>query len=208
MTALRVLVADDHELIREGLRKVFAREPGIEVVGEAASHVQLLQLLERQRPPDVVLMDPGMPGDGPVETLRKIAQLQPALPVLVLSMLPEDQVALRFIKSGAAGFVSKDAPPEELVSALRKVARGERYLSAELRERVAQQRHLLHERLSPREMEVLNLIATGKRVKEIAERLKVTVSTVHTHRARLLEKLDCRSDVDLTRYAVRHHLVS
>lgn len=202
---LRVLVADDHALIREGLRKVFAREADIEVADEARSHPQLLQLLERLRP-DVVLMDPGMPGDGPLETLRQIAQLQPGLPVLVLSMLPEDQVALRFIKFGAAGFVSKDAPPEELVGALRKVARGERYLSAALRERVAERRHLLHERLSPREMEVLRLIATGKPVKEIAERLELAVSTVHTHRSRLLEKLDCRSDVDLTRYAVRHHL--
>lgn len=205
MTALRVLVADDHALIREGLRKVFAREADIEVAGEAATHPELLHALERERP-DVVLMDPGMPGDGAIETLRRIAALRPKLPVLVLSMLPEDQVALRFIKAGASGFISKDAPPEELVAALRRVALGQRYLGPTLVERIVERRHLRHERLSPREMEVLRLVATGKPVKEIAETLKVTVSTVHTHRARVLEKLGCRSDVELTRYAVRHHL--
>ena len=201
----RVLIADDHALIREGLRKVFAHEPDMEVAGEGATHAELLRLLEHARP-DVVVMDPGMPGDGPLETLRQIAREHPSLPVLVLSMLPEDQVALRFIKYGAAGFISKDASPEELVGAVRKVAAGERYLSPALLERVAAQRHAPHERLSPREMEVLRLIVTGKQVKEIAERLKVAISTVHTHRARVLEKLACRSDVELTRYAVRHHL--
>lgn len=202
----RVLIADDHVLIREGLRKVFAREPDMEVTGEAATHAELLRLLEEQHRPDVVVMDAGMPGDGPLETLQQIARRHRGLPVLVLSMLPEDQVALRFMKHGAAGFISKDAPPEELVGAVRKVAAGEHYLSPALLDRVAAQRHALHERLSPREMEVLRLIARGSVVKAIAEKLGLSVSTVHTHRARILEKLECRTDVELARYAVRHHL--
>jgi DNA-binding NarL/FixJ family response regulator len=203
----RVLIADDHVLIREGLRKVLALEPGMEVAGEAADARELLELVAATSA-DVVLMDINMPGEGAVETLRRIAALRPGLPVLIISMLPEEHVAPRLLRMGAAGYVSKSAAAEELVTAIRKVLGGGRYVSPALAERIAfTGTAAAHESLSPRELQVLRLIAGGGPVKEIADALSLSVSTVHTHRARILEKLGLRSDVELTRYAVRFHLV-
>ena len=203
----RVLIADDHVLIREGLRRVLALDPGIVVVGEAADAAELVALVASTAA-DVVLMDVNMPGEGSIETLQRIAALRPGLPVLVISMLPEEHVAPRLLRLGAAGYVSKGAAAEELVAAIRKVLAGGRYVSAALAERIAfTGTAAAHEALSPRELQVLRLIAGGRPVKEIADALALSVSTVHTHRARILEKLGVRSDVELTRYAVRFHLV-
>lgn len=203
----RVLIADDHLLIREGLRRVLALDPGMVVVGEAADAGELVELVASTAA-DVVLMDVNMPGEGSIETLQRIAVLRPGLPVLVISMLPEEHVAPRLLRLGAAGYVSKGAAAEELVAAIRKVLAGGRYVSAALAERIAfTGTAAAHEALSPRELQVLRLIAGGRPVKEIADALALSVSTVHTHRARILEKLGVRSDVELTRYAVRFHLV-
>jgi DNA-binding NarL/FixJ family response regulator len=203
----RVLIADDHVLIREGLRKVLALEPGMEVVGEARDGSELLALISSTAA-DVVVMDVNMPGDGSVETLQRIAALRPGLPVLMISMLPEEHVAPRLLRMGAAGYVSKGAAAEELVTAIRKVLAGGRYVSDALAERIAfTGTAAVHESLSPRELQVLRLIAGGRPVKEIADALSLSVSTVHTHRAHILEKLGLRSDVELTRYAVRFLLV-
>lgn len=203
----RVLIADDHVLIREGLRRVLALDPGMVVVGEAADAGELVELVASTAA-DVVLMDVNMPGEGSIETLQRIAALRPGLPVLVISMLPEEHVAPRLLRLGAAGYVSKGAAAEELVAAIRKVIAGGRYVSAALAERIAfTGTAAAHEALSPRELQVLRLIAGGRPVKEIADALALSVSTVHTHRARILEKLGVRSDVELTRYAVRFHLV-
>lgn len=202
----RVVIADDHVLIREGLRKVLAREPDMQVVGEASDGPGLIRLL-RTTGADVVLMDINMPGDGSLETLQVIAALRPGLPVLIISMLPEEHAALRYLRMGAAGYVSKEAAADELVGAIRRVLGGDRYVSPALAERLATGAPSRHELLSPRELQVLQLIAKGRSVKGIAEALSVSVSTVHTHRAHVLEKLNLRSDVDLARYAVQIRLV-
>ena len=202
----RIVIADDHVLIREGLRKVLAHEPDIEVVGEAADGESLLALLA-SAPADVVLMDINMPGSDPVETLARINAARPGMPVLMISMLPEDQVAASFLRLGAAGYVSKQAAVDELTRAIHKVLKGGRYLSAALAERLAASARPRHELLSPRELQVLRLLASGRSVKNAADDLRVSVSTVHTHRARILEKLKLRSDVDLARYAVHNRLV-
>jgi DNA-binding NarL/FixJ family response regulator len=201
-----VIIADDHILIREGLRNVLAREPDMRVVGEAGSAPELISLLQ-STPADVVLLDISMPGDGSVETLQRVMALKPGTPVLMLSVLAEEHVALRFIKLGAAGFVSKEAAADELVNAIRSVLRGVRYISPALQRLAAGHGRPSYELLSRRELQVLRRIADGRPVKQIADELGVSVSTVHTHRKHILDKLNLRSDVELARYAVRHHLV-
>ena len=202
-----VIIADDHALIREGVRKVLAREPDMQVVGEARNGPELIALVQSTAA-DVVLLDINMPGEGSIETLQRVVTLRPGLPVLILSMLPEEQVALRFLRLGAAGYVSKEAAADELVNAIRSVLKGIRYVSPALAERLATGRaRPSHELLSRREMEVLRLIAEGRSVKEIADKLALSVSTVHTHRTHILGKLNLRSDVELARYAVTNRLV-
>jgi DNA-binding NarL/FixJ family response regulator len=201
----RIIVADDHVLIREGVRKLVAGEPDLEVVAEASDFAGLLALVDAT-PADLVLMDIHMPGAGALDALRQIRVRRPYLPVMVLSMLPEEEAALDFLIAGAAGYISKEAAANDLIGAIRKVLGGYRYISPALAQRLslAPPSHAL---LSPRELEVLRLIASGLAVKEVAARLSLSVSTVHTHRARVLQKLRLRSDVELARYAVAHRLV-
>jgi DNA-binding NarL/FixJ family response regulator len=201
----RVLIGDDHALIREGLRNVLAREPDMQVTGEAGDRQALIALAE-STPADVVVMDINMPGGSATEALKRIRSRRPELPVLILSMLPEEQVALGFLRMGAAGYVSKDAAAAELVIAIRSALAGRPYMSAALARRMASREAAPHELLSPRELEVLRFLASGLAVKEIADRLSLSASTVHTHRARILHKLHLRSDVELSRYAIRHRL--
>jgi two-component system invasion response regulator UvrY len=203
----RVIIADDHVLIREGLRKVLAREPDIQVVGEAKNGPEVMELV-RSTPADILLLDVNMPGERCVDTLRDIKELHPGLSVLMISMLPEEQVALRFLRLGAAGYVSKDAAADELINAIRRILTGARYISPALTERLAAgDARPSHEILSRRELQVLRRIAGGRSVKQIAEELGVSISTVHTHRTHLLDKLDLRSDVELARYAMSYQLV-
>lgn len=203
---LRILIGDDHALIREGLRNVLAREPDMQVAGEAGDRQALIALAE-STPADVVVMDINMPGGSATEALQRIRKRHPEIPVLILSMLPEEQVALGFMRMGAAGYVSKDAAAAELVKAIRTALEGKPYMSAALAKRLATREPSPHELLSPREVEVLRFLALGLAVKEIADRLSLSASTVHTHRARILHKLHLRSDVELSRYATRHRLV-
>jgi DNA-binding NarL/FixJ family response regulator len=202
----RIIIADDHPLIREGLRKVLASEADMYVVGEAADFSSLLVLVQSM-PADVALVDINMPGAGALETLRNIRVRRPSLPVVVLSMMPEGQLGLDLLICGAAAYVSKEAAAHELVTAIRRVVGGHRYVSPILSQRIARGPAPSREQLSPRELEVLCLIASGLAVKEVAARLTIGISTVHTHRARILDKLNLRSNVELSRYAIRHRLV-
>lgn len=203
----RVIVADDHVLIREGLRKILAGDADMQIVGEAANFQALIALVE-STPAEVALMDINMPGPSALDTLKRIHAHRPQLPVLVLSMLPEQQVALDYdyLIAGAAGYVSKEAAAADLLAAIRRVVGGYRYISPALAQHIARAQTVSHD-LSPRELQVLCLIASGLAVKEIADRLALGVSTVHTHRARIMQKLELRSDVELSRYAIRHRLV-
>ncbi len=202
----RILIADDHVLIREGLRKVLAREADMHVVGEAVDFPSLL-ILVQSMPADVALVDINMPGAGALETLRSIRVRRPSLPVVVLSMMPQGQLGLDLLICGAAAYVSKEAAAHELVTAIRRVAGGHRYVSPILSQGIAPSQPASSGQLSARELEVLCLIASGLAVKEVAARLTLSISTVHTHRARILDKLKLRSDVELSRYAMRHRLV-
>ena len=209
---IRVLIVDDHALIREGLRKVFRRESDIEVVGEAANAAEAVALV-RKAPPDVVVMDFSMPGRSGLDAMKQMHQLQPRLPVLILSMQPEDKFALRALKAGAAGFVSKDDAAENIADAVRKVAKGGKHVGPLAAEQLAMtlgksERGTGHEALSNRELQIVHMITAGKGTRQMAVELSLSVNTIATYRRRILEKLQLKSDVDITRYAIDHGLLS
>lgn len=207
---IRVVIADDHDLFRAGVRGLLRSFGGIEVVGEAADGHQAVALAAAQRP-DVLLMDIGMPGLNGIEAIARVRAVMPTAHVIILSMHTAEEYVTRAIKAGAAGYLLKNAQPEELERALRQVARGEPYLSPAVSKYVVQsyarggQGAL--ERLTPRQREVLQLIAEGYTTKAIAARLKISVKTVETHRAQLMERLEIRDVVGLVRFALRRGLV-
>ncbi len=207
---IRIIVADDHELIREGLRKVFGREPDIDLIATAKDASEATELC-KQHEVDVFIVDFNMPGRSGLELITRLKSLQPKLPVLVLSMMPERDVAVRAFKAGAAGFVSKESAAEEIVIAVRKVATGSKYVSAAVAEQLAGNLgmpdfEVAHDALSDRELQVVRLIASGKRTREISEELNLSINTIATYRRRVSEKLNLRSDVEITRYAIEHGL--
>ncbi len=208
---IRLLVGDDHPVVREGLRRIVADHPGLQVVVEAVDGDQVLASLTRVDV-DVVLLDISMPGPGFLHVLERLRAEHPRIPVLVLSVHPEDQYAVRALRAGAAGYLTKDHSPEQLVEAIRKVHRGGRFVSPSLAERLASdlatgRTASPHEALSDREYEVLCLLGSGRTVKEISAELRLSPKTVSTYRTRLLEKMRVASNADLVRYAAQHGLI-
>jgi DNA-binding NarL/FixJ family response regulator len=209
---IRLAIADDHPIVRQGLRRIVSEGAGISVVGEASTAAELFRLLAGAAV-DVVLLDVSMPGSTFVETLKDLREEHPSVKVLVLSVHPEDQWAVRALRAGAAGYLTKDHSPEQLVEAVRRVARGGKYVSEVLAEKLAGlvdngRTQAPHERLSDREFEVLRALGSGMAVKEVAEQLKLSAKTVSTYRARLLEKMGLKSRADLVRYVVEHDLLT
>jgi DNA-binding NarL/FixJ family response regulator len=205
------LIADDHAVVRRGLREILQEEPGLAVVAEAADGREALEAVRRMTL-DVVVLDVTMPGRNGIEALDAIRRLRPSLAVLVLSVHPEDQFALRLLKAGAAGYLCKDSAPDELVKAIRRVAQGGKYISPSLTDSLVSQLQApaaepLHGSLSAREFEVLLALASGRRVKEIAARHNLSVKTVSTYRSRVFRKLGVQSNAALTLYAVRQGLI-
>jgi DNA-binding NarL/FixJ family response regulator len=208
---IKLLVADDHPLVRQGLRRVVADSPDIVVVGEAATADEMLVQVDRLGP-DLVVLDVSMPGPGLLEALRTLRARHPAVRTLVLSVHPEEQYAVRALKAGAAGYLTKDQAPLELLAAIRRVYRGGRYVSEALGEKLAlglgpDTATAPHEQLSDREFEVLRLLGAGSSVSDIARRLSLSPKTVSTYRTRILAKLRVKSTAELIRYAVEHDLV-
>ncbi len=208
---IRVIVADDHAVVRRGLKQILAAEPDMTVIAEARDGHEAIEMV-RTNPCDLVVLDVTMPGINGLEVLKTLQRECPKLPVLVLSVHPEDQLAVRVLRAGAAGYMTKETAPEELVKAVRRVVTGGRYVSGALAEQMAldlQRRSAgpTHEALSDREYQVMCLIASGKTVSEIAEELALSVKTISTYRARLLEKMSLRNNAELTHYAIRNHLV-
>lgn len=211
---IRLLIADDHAVVREGVKRILSDTVEMSerlVIGEASNGQEVLTKASAE-PWDVVLLDISMPGRNGLEVLQQLKSSHPTLPVLVFSMHPENQYAVRAFKAGAAGYLTKDSLPEELVIAVRRVLQGRRYVSAELAEHLVVE--LAHERdtpphakLSDRELQVLCLLASGKTVSAIAAELSLSVKTVSTHRSRILEKMRMTTNAELIRYAIRHQLV-
>ncbi len=208
---IRILVADDHPVVREGLKRIIESARDMRVTAEAGTSAEVLEAV-RLEVPDVVLLDISMPGRGGLEVLSDLRTEFARLPVLVVSMYSEDQYARRVLKAGAAGYLTKESAPGQLVRAIRQVVRGGRYVSPTLAERLAidlqaPEGKSPHELLSDREYQVFCMIADALTVTEIAERLFLSVKTVSTYRARILEKMGLKNNVEIARYAIRHRLV-
>jgi two-component system invasion response regulator UvrY len=208
---IRVVLADDHQLIREGLKKIFRDEQGIHVVHEAGTAAEIFNFL-RSSQADVLVLDVNMPGRSGIDILSDLKKEFPGIAILMLSMHPEDALAVRALRAGASGYITKNAPPEEIVNAVRKIASGRKYVSESLAEQLADTVRApagteLHRLLSDREFEVFQLLGSGKTVTEVASLLSISVPTVSTYRARILEKLNMRSTAEIIHYAVRNKLV-
>jgi two-component system invasion response regulator UvrY len=208
---LRILLCDDHPILREGLKKILLQQSDIRIVEEAGSGSELLARCAESRF-DVIILDITLPDMNGLDVLKNLQASGTRAAVLVLSMHPEEQYATRALKAGAAGYLQKESAPAELVSAIRKIARGGKYVTPSLAEKLAYE--LLgpgerepHELLSDREYQVLTLIASGKGIKEIAQELSLSAPTIATYRSRVMTKLGLGSTVDLVRYALEHKLV-
>jgi two-component system invasion response regulator UvrY len=209
---IKVLIVDDHTIVREGLKFILAQAQDIIVAGEAQAGKEALTKLNKERY-DVILLDISMPGETGLELLKRIKALYPDQKILILSMYPEDQYAVRTLRGGASGYLTKETAGEELIRAVRKVAGGGKYISTSLGERLAflvedEIKVPRHERLSDREFEILCLIASGMTVGEIARKLSLSVSTVSTYRSRILEKMHMHTNAELTYYAFKNSLVT
>ena len=208
---IRVAIADDHPIVRQGLRRIATDGAEITVAGEAASASELFRLVAGV-PVDVVLLDVSMPGSAFVETVRELRERFPSVRILVLSVHPEDQWAVRALRAGAAGYLTKDHSPDQLVDAIHRVARGGKYVSGTLAEKLAGlvdlgTQRLPHEQLSDREFEVLRSLGQGMTVKDVAVNMQLSAKTVSTYRTRLLEKMRLVTNADLVRYVVDHDLM-
>ena len=207
---MRVLVCDDHPIVRRGLREILEQAGAPVTVGEAASAAEGLALARKQSW-DTVVLDITMPGRSGLELLKDLKSERPNVPVLVLSVHPAEQYAVRVLRAGASGYLTKESAPEELLTAIRHIVRGGRYISPSVGETLADDlgrpaAELPHHGLSDREFEVMRLLASGQRASEIAEELHLSVKTVSTYRARVLQKLNLRTTAEIMRYAIKHGL--
>jgi len=208
---IKVCVVDDHAVVREGLKRIIAENPGMAVTAEAGDGHEALKVIQSE-PCDVVLLDITMPNKNGLDVLKQLHSESPRLPVLVLSMHAEDQYAVRVLRAGAAGYLTKESAPAKLVQAIRKVVRGGKYVSPTLAEKLvfdldSDATKAPHQILSAREYQVLCMIASGKTVTQIADELTLSVKTISTYRVRILEKLSMKNNAELTRYAIKEGLV-
>jgi len=208
---IKILIADDHAIVREGLKQIVAEETDMKVTGEAANASELFELLTSDEW-EIVVLDINMPGKSGLEALKEMKSRNIKVPVLILSMFSEDQYGLRAIKAGAAGYLKKVSAPTELVSAIRKIVAGGKYIGPTLAEKLAESvdvnnKNALHQNLSDREYQIMCLISFGKSAEEIAEELAISIHTVYSYRNRILEKMHLKSNVELTQYAIQHKLI-
>ena len=208
---IRILIADDHQIVREGLKQILAETSDMAVVAEASNGQDVMIRLDKQTV-DVVMLDISMPGRSGLDILKQLRSDYPKLPVLILSMYSEEQYAMRALRAGASGYLTKDSAPEELIDAIRKIFSGKKYVSASLAEKLAVyldegQEKPLHQALSDREYQVMCMIASGKAVKEIASNLNLSVKTISTYRSRILDKMRMKSNASLTHYAIHNQLI-
>ncbi len=208
---IRLIIADDHSVVRRGLKQIFDETLDISTVDEAGSGIELLDKV-RKNPYDVCLLDISMPGKDGLDTLKELKIIKPNLPVLIFTIYPEEQYAVRIIKAGAAGYVNKESEPEELIEAIRTVSRGRKYISKGLAELLASNLDIgssqpRHELLSDREFQVMCMLASGKTLSDIAEELSLSITTISTYRNRILEKMSMKNNVEITHYAIKNQLV-
>ena len=208
---MKILIADDHTIVRTGLKQLLREEfPDSQITEVSDGHLLLKEI--RRQTFNIVISDMSMPGISGLEALKQLKEEFPKLPVLILTMHPEDQYAIRVLRAGASGYINKDTAADDLIKAVRQIINGKRYISPAVADKLAESLDLdsakaMHETLSDREFAVLKLIASGKVVSEIAEMLSLSVATISTYRARLLEKMQMKNNAELTRYALDNKLV-
>lgn len=207
---IRILIADDHAIVRAGLKQFIADEPDLEVIAEAGTGAQALAFV-RSHPCDVVLLDIAMPDVNGVDALGQLRRIKPELPVLILTGYPEDQYAVSLLRAGASGFVRKESASDQLIEAIRTVVQGRKYVSPTLGQLLLKEveggEQPAHSTLSEREFQIFRKLASGQSVSRIAEELFLSVKTVSTYRTRILEKMNLRSNADLTYYAIKHGMI-
>lgn len=208
----RILLADDHQIVRQGLKNLIDLEKDLEVTGEASSGIEAINLI-RKHEYDIIVLDISMPDKNGVDTLHDLKHIAPNLPVLILSGYAEEQYALNLMRSGCKGYLSKDADADEIIKAIRSIANGKKYISAELAELLTNELShpsdkQLHEMLSEREFQVFFKLAGGLSPTEIADELTISIKTVSTYRTRILEKMSLKTNADLTYYAIKYGLIS
>ncbi|MBT8386092.1 MAG: response regulator transcription factor [Ignavibacteria bacterium] len=208
---IKILIADDHAIVREGLKQIVAEENDMLVAGEAGNTTEMFELLKKDDF-TIIILDISMPGRSGLEALKFLKKNYPEVPALILSMFSEEQYGLRAIKAGAAGYLKKVSAPTELVSAIRKIVNGGKYINQSLAEKLADEydsdrKERIHDRLSNREYQIMCLIASGKSTEEIAIDLSISINTVYTYRNRILEKMHLKSNVELTQYVLQNNLI-
>lgn len=208
---INVFIADDHALIREGIKNLLSSLPDIKLVGETANPFEIIEQIKKNKC-DVLILDLSMPGKNGLDVIKEIKSISPEIKILVMTMMPEDQFAKRTIKAGASGYLTKESAPEELITAIRRIASGRKYVSQSLAERLAQDLDSSAEKpiqdlLSDREFQVMKMIASGKAQTEIANELAISVSTVNTYRGRILAKLNLTSNAELIHFAYQNNLI-
>ncbi len=208
---IKIIVVDDHTIVREGLRRILVDTPDIVVADEASNGEEVIKKVGNNDY-DLILLDISLPGRSGLDVLKQLKCSRPKVPILILSIHPEEQYALRSLRAGAAGYLTKQNSPDELIDAIRRVARGRKYITSSLAEKLAFElevdvQKLPHETLSDREYQVMCMIGSGKTVKEIAEALSLSVKTISTHRDRILKKMHMKNNAQLTYYAIKNALV-
>ncbi|MDE3057017.1 MAG: response regulator transcription factor [Bacteroidota bacterium] len=208
---IKIFLADDHSVVRQGLKKILSEYPDMKIMGEASTAEEILSLVRTERC-DVLLLDVTMPGRSGLDIIKDLKQASPKMHILVLSMHPEAQFAVRVLRAGGSGYLTKDSPPEEIAKAIRRAAAGGKYVSASLAEWLATLTEAdikkpPHERLSDREFQIMRMLALGKSVSEIAYQLSLSIKTISTYRTRVLDKMRLKSNAEVARYAVEHHLI-
>jgi len=211
MKKIRILIADDHPIVREGYKKILMSQPDMDVTGEAGNGQEVLDLVQK-KDFDLILLDISMPGRSGLEILKELKGQKPHLPVMILSIYPEEQYAVRAFRDGASGYLTKASTPKELIAAIRKVSQGGRYVTEALAEKLTYFLHgdvdkAPHEKLSDREYQVMLLIASGKTVTQIAEELCLSVKTISTYRRHILEKMQFATNAEITMYAIQNKLL-
>jgi DNA-binding NarL/FixJ family response regulator len=211
MSKIRILIADDHPIVREGFKQVLSETKDMVVADEAGNGQEVMSLV-RNNTYDVILLDISMPGRNGLEILKELRSSYPKLAVLIVSIYPEEQYAVRAFRAGASGYLTKASAPHELIAAIRKISKGGRYISSSLAEKLTYYLDIdtakpPHELLSDREYQVMLLIASGKTVTEIGRELCLSVKTISTYRSHILEKMKMKNNAEITLYAVQNHLV-
>ncbi|OHE58079.1 MAG: DNA-binding response regulator [Thermodesulfovibrio sp. RBG_19FT_COMBO_42_12] len=208
---IKILIADDHAIVREGLKQIISETPDMAVVAEASNGEDVLEKVSANKY-DVILLDISMPGRSGLDILRQLKIEKPKLPIMMLSVHPEEQYAVRALRAGASGYLTKESAPDELIAAIRKISQGRKYVSSSLAEKLAYElgidvKKLRHEVLSDREFQVMCMFASGKTVKEIAAELSISIPTIRTYRIRILEKMKMKNIAEIIHYAVKQGLV-